>query len=76
MGQLILDLDDETEAHLKASAKNSGLSLSAWITSLVREKAATDWPSDIRSLAGAWPDFPDLEQLRGAPSKDIPRESI
>lgn len=74
MGQLVIDLDHETEAQLRASAKNHGLSLSAWIVERLRDKTWTDWPEDVRRLAGAWPDFPDLEQLRGGLGEDSPRE--
>ncbi len=58
MGQITIDLDDETEARLKASAKSKGLPVSRWVAELVRERTATGWPEEVHQLAGAWPDFP------------------
>jgi hypothetical protein len=74
MGQITIDLDDETEARLKEAAKASGVAVSRWIAELVREKTATDWPEAVRQLAGAWPDFPDADTLRYSQGQDVARE--
>ena len=74
MGQVTIYLDDETESRLKASAKDKGIPVSRWIAELVREKTATEWPEDVRRLAGVWPDFPDAETLRGEQGTDVRRE--
>lgn len=76
MGQVTIYLDDETESRLKASAKSKGVPVSRWIAELVREKTATEWPDEVRQLAGAWPDYPDAEALRGGQGKDVHRESF
>jgi len=76
MGQVTIYLDDETEARLKASAKRKGVPVSRWIADLVRERTATEWPEQVRQLAGAWPDLPDAEALREGQSDDIRRESF
>jgi len=76
MGQVTIYLDDETEARLKASAKSKGVPVSRWIADLVRERTATEWPEEVRQLAGAWPDLPDAEALREGQSDDIRRESF
>jgi len=74
MGQVTIYFDDDTEARLKASAKMRGVPVSRWVAELVREKTSDEWPESIRQLAGAWTDFPETEQLRGAGGEDTPRE--
>ncbi|BCU08097.1 CopG family transcriptional regulator [Allochromatium tepidum] len=74
MGQVTIYLDDETESRLKASAGSRGVPVSRWIAELVRERTATEWPEEVRRPAGAWPDFPDAEALRGGQGADLRRE--
>ena len=65
MAQVTIYLDDETAELMRKSAKSAGLSMSAWLAQLVREKTASTWPADVRELAGAWADdeIPMAEQL-------------
>jgi len=74
MGQVTIYLDDETESRLKASARSQGVPVSRWIAELVRERTATEWPEEVRRLAGAWPDFPDADALRSGQGADLQRE--
>jgi hypothetical protein len=74
MGQLILELDEQTEALIKQSASKSGLSVNAWVIQVVRAQTASSWSPEVRALAGAWPDFPMAEELRKTEEQDIPRE--
>jgi len=76
MGQVTIYLDDENEKRLKAAAKAAGMPVSRWVASLVQEKARTVWPESVRRLAGAWQDFPDLENIRQLEGKDIAREAL
>lgn len=76
MGQVTIYLDDETESRLKASARSQGVPVSRWIAELVRERTATEWPEEVRRLAGAWPDFPDAEALRRGQGADLQRETF
>jgi len=78
MAQVTIYLDDETAAAMRRSAKSAGLSMSAWLARLVREKTQTTWPPHVRSLAGAWAgdDFPTAEELRTGVPTDTPRESF
>lgn len=64
MAQVTVYLDDETEQQVKAAAQSAGLSLSHWVRMVIREKTARTWPKEVLELAGAWPDFPDVEELR------------
>ncbi|MFT7518423.1 MAG: hypothetical protein ACI9MC_000554 [Kiritimatiellia bacterium] len=78
MAQVTIYLDDETAERMRAFAKSSGVSMSAWLAQLVREKMSSSWPAEVRSLAGAWADddFPSAEQLRSPLGMDVPREAF
>ena len=59
--------------------RETGLSVSRFIANLIREKTATEWPASVMELAGAWADFPELEELRAGsadPADDEPRENL
>ncbi len=76
MSQVTLYLDKETESKMRASAKASGMSLSKWVASLIRQGTATEWPASVAELAGAWTDLPTAEDLRKDTPSDLPREVI
>ncbi len=73
MGQVTIYLDDESEARMKEAAKAAGMPMSRWLTELVREKTRTDWPLAVREAAGAWSDFPQIDELRANEATDVPR---
>ena len=73
MAQVTIYLDDAAERRVKAAARKSGLSVSRWVAELVENRTRTDWPVEARELAGAWPDFPDFQELRRLTGKDHPR---
>ena len=60
MPQLNLYVDDPTHQTIKAAAKAAGISLSKWVSNLVRERTADEWPPEVLALAGAWKDFPEI----------------
>ena len=76
MPQVTLYIDGETGARMKAAAKAAGVSVSRWVADLIRARTQTEWPASVRKLAGAWPDFPSLRQLRSTKAPDTPRESL
>jgi hypothetical protein len=76
MGQITIYLDEASETKLKLAAKSAGLSVSRWLAEIIQERTCTEWPEEVKSLAGAWPDFPDLEELRAASHQDIDREAL
>jgi len=39
-------------------------------------KDAAVWPDSIKKLAGAWSDFPLLDEIRAEKGKDALRESL
>lgn len=75
MAQVTLYVDDETLRRGKQAAKSAGLSMSAWVSELIRQRTRQQWPDEVRELAGAWPDFPSAEQLRKGP-QDATREEL
>ncbi len=76
MGQVTIYLDDETEARMRAAVRDGKVSLSKWVAGLIREKTAGEWPASVAALAGAWRDFPSLDEIRGSAVADTPRERI
>ena len=76
MPQLNLYVDDPTHQTIKAAAKAAGVSLSKWVSNLVRERTSDEWPPEVLALAGAWKDFPDAEELRTGYGTDLPRETF
>jgi len=76
MAHVTVYLDDSTERRAKKSAKSAGMSVSRWISNLIREKTETSWPQAVLALAGAWPDFPTAEELRSTQPVDRRREEL
>jgi hypothetical protein len=81
MGQVTLYLEDQTEERMRQAAAEAGLWPSHWIAELIRQRttpirqpAAADWPESVKNLAGAWPDFPSLEQIRSGPGEKRRRQ--
>ena len=76
MGQVTLYMDDDTLDRMRSAAQAAGLSMSAWLAGVVRQRVGREWPSDIIELAGAWKDFPTAEEIRRGDAKDAPREEL
>jgi hypothetical protein len=74
--QVTLYIDAETSARMKAAAKAAGVSLSRWVVDVVRARTQAEWPASVRKLAGAWPDFPGLRQIRSPKAGDTPRAGL
>jgi len=74
MSQVTIYMDDDTEARTRAAARAAGVSLSRWITGVLRSRMESAWPAHIAALEGSWhpqddgPDLPD--------GVDLPRESL
>lgn len=76
MPQLNLYVDEPTHARIKRAAKAAGMSLSKWVSIVVTEKTANQWPAEVLALAGAWKDFPSLDEIRTGEGQDAPRETL
>ena len=76
MGQITLYLDDETLKKVRSRAKAAGVSQSRWVADLItRGESASEWPRAVAELAGAWPDAPLADELRGK-ARDTRREPL
>ncbi len=52
------------------------MSKSRWVAELIRSKTDDEWPAHIGALAGAWPEFPEVEELRAGDGVDHLREPL
>ena len=64
MAQVTIYLDDAAQRRVRAAARKSRVSVSRWVAEMVESRTRTYWPPEARQLAGAWPDFPDLQEIR------------
>ncbi len=76
MAQVTIYLDKDTEEKMRALVKAQNISQSQWVASLIREKLRTEWPDHVAALAGAWEDFPTLEEIRDDVTLNSARESL
>lgn len=76
MPQRNLYVDESTHTRMRRAAEAAGMSLSKWVASMVIEKTANQWPDEVLALAGAWNDFPSLEEIRAGAREDALRESF
>lgn len=76
MGQIMIYLEKDIEQKMVAAAKSARLSESKWIAKLIQEKVANEWPRSIVDLAGAWENFPDINDVRSDQGKDANREKL
>lgn len=76
MPRLNLYVDDSTHQTIEAAATAAGVSRSKWVSNLVQERIAGEWPPEVLALAGAWKDFPDAGELRKGYGTDLPREAF
>ena len=83
MSQVTIYMDDDAIARAKASAAAAQLSLSAWVSKLVKEQTpavdAHGYPigffETIAADAPLWNDFPSAEDIRDSQVPDLPREA-
>ncbi len=83
MSQVTIYMDDDAINRAKASAAAAHLSLSAWVSKLVKEQTpaldAHGYPigffEAIAADAHLWSDFPLAEDLRANDVPDLPREA-
>ena len=76
MGQVTIYLEDEIEEKMRAAAEAEHISKSKWVTNLIKQKVADDWPESFVRLSGAWQDLPEAEEIRGTQVKDSKREAL
>ena len=79
MTQLTIELDGDTARKVADAAAAAHMATGEWVAALVRARTTggidPSWPAAVRDLAGAWPDFPEAEELRAGPAADGVREA-
>lgn len=76
MGQVTIYFDDEVESKMRSAAKSMKISQSNWISSLIKRKVNEEWSESTKNLAGAWTDFPSLDEIRYFQKEDSIREKL
>ena len=76
MKQLIVEIDETTEARIITAAKTAGLSAQQWLKRIIDEKTVSSWPDSVKALAGSWQDATFAEELRSGEGQDISREDF
>ena len=76
MAQLTIYLPDDIESRARRAAKAKGKSVSRWIADQVVDSLENTWPKGVLDAAGAFPDFPSLEEIRKGYGADASRESL
>ena len=83
MSQVSIYMDDDAIARTKASAAAAKLSLSAWISKVIKEQVpavdlngySVGFFKEISANADLWQDFHLAEEMRAVETPDLPRES-
>jgi hypothetical protein len=76
MAQITLYLPDDVENKARKAARAQKKSVSRWIADQIKHNVEKSLPQSWIAAAGAFPDFPDVEELRKGYGKDAPRESF
>ncbi|MFC1750197.1 CopG family transcriptional regulator [Pseudomonadota bacterium] len=76
MGQVTIYLEEDIEKKMVEAAKSAHLSKSKWISKLIQDKVANEWPQSVVELAGAWEDFPSIDEIRKDEGTDTNREAL
>ena len=76
MSQVTIYIDEETEAVTRAAAEAAGVSLSRWISQILRARARTEWPADVVALEGAWRACEGEPHVSAARGDDVAREPM
>lgn len=76
MAQMTIYLDNELESKVKQNVAAMGISLSQFVSGLIRKELHEEWSPAIHQLAGAWDDFPDADTLRQSEAHDCTREAF
>jgi hypothetical protein len=64
MAQITIYLPDDLEEKARKAAKAGGTSVSRWIADQVAHHLDGTWSKGVLAAAGAFPDFPDLKEIR------------
>ena len=74
MPQVTIYINNSLEEHLKSMANALGISPNELITDILERKFKYKCHPSVKQLAGAWKDFPSLEEIRENSVQDTARE--
>jgi len=74
MTKLTIYLPDEIADKARNAAKAKGRSVSRWIVDQVVQSDGDTWSKAVLDAAGAFRDFPSLEEIRSGYGKRVSRE--
>ncbi len=76
MGQITIYLEKSVEKKVRKEASLKKISNSKYIVDILKEKLENNWPDSVVKLAGAWKDFPEVEEIRSSLGTDAERENL
>jgi hypothetical protein len=76
MAQITIYLPDDLELKARNAAQAGGTSVSRWIADQVAQHLDETWPKGVLAAAGAFPEFPGLNEIRKGYGHDLKRESL
>lgn len=76
MANITIYLSDEVERRIRQAAEAQGKSVSRWISGRLTELVDQSPAGELLLLAGAFPDFPDIDDLRAGYGPDARRENV
>jgi hypothetical protein len=76
MAQLTIYLPRDVEERARRAAKAKKQSVSRWIADQLNSQLSGTWPQEVLDAAGAFPDFPTVEELRKGYGRNARRESF
>jgi len=76
MANITVYLSGDLEKKARTAARDHRISVSRWIAGEIAKSLQTTWPQAFLDAAGAFPDFPDIQELRRGYGEDAPRESL
>jgi hypothetical protein len=76
MANVTIYLPDEVEGRIRKAAKAEGISVSRWIAGRLAQMVDKNPAPEFLQLAGAFPDFPEVDELRRGYGSDTLRETV
>ena len=76
MAQVTIYIPNDLESQIKAMASSLNISISKFISTILEQKVQNEWSSESYKLAGAWSDFPTLQEIRASQGYDVRREEF
>ena len=76
MANVTIYLPEEVEDRIRRAARAEGTRVSRWIAGRLAALMNKGPATELVDLAGAFPDFPDVDELRHGYGFDTPRDTV